>query len=79
MTAGALITEVVTVVDGRADLDEFVKFEYVRVLKLLLLGTIENSVPQLELFLHGASAVRIYQISLIEHHGSEAFCSLHRV
>ena len=46
--------DVVTTVNGLTNLDELVEFEYVRVLKLLLLGTIKNSVPQLELLLHGA-------------------------
>lgn len=75
----ALQMDVVATINGLADLDELVELQYVRVLQLLLLGTIENSVPQLELFLHGATAVWIYQFCLIEHHDGEAFRSLHRV
>lgn len=77
--ASALQVDVVATVNGLADLDELVKFEYVRVLELLLLGAIENSVPQLELFLHGATAVWIYHFGLIEHHDGEALRRLHRV
>lgn len=69
----------IATVNAVANLQQLVEFEDIGVFESLVLGAIENAVPQLELFLHGAARVWIYQVGLIEHHDGEAFCSLHRV
>lgn len=77
--AGACIVDGVATVNTVANLAQFVETEDVGSFQLLLLGSAKYSVPQVELFCHGISAVWIYQVCLIEHHGSEAFSCLKRV
>lgn len=77
--AGACVVDVVATVDAVANLTQFVETEDVGSFQLLFLGSAKYSVPQVELFCHGVTAVRIYKVSLIEYHGSEAFSCLKRV